>query len=237
MVYDEFLTQLIAKRACRTYFEIGVARGALLSQISAETAIGIDPAFELEVDVTKNKKFLHLNRMTSDQFFAHPGNYSSYEGCIDFAFLDGMHVFEFLLRDFYNTERICHGASLIAIHDCLPLNDAMAEREFSRAVERGEGTPFPWHWTGDVWKIIPILKKYRPDLKIVFVDAQPTGLVFVTNLNPKSDVLRNSYLQIVEEFRSADNDLNAINQLYNSLVMTSTDSVLNEHDHTLYFRI
>ncbi len=33
------------------------------------------------------------------------------------------------------------------------------------------------YWTGDVWKLIPILQRYRPDLQLTLFDAPPSGLV------------------------------------------------------------
>lgn len=41
-----------------------------------------------------------------------------------------MHCFEFLLRDKFNTERFCHQISVMLIHDRLPLNVRMTNREF-----------------------------------------------------------------------------------------------------------
>lgn len=235
--YVEVLSTLGAKRGCRTYLEIGVASGALFARIESDTAIGIDPTFTLSADVTHSKSRVHLYKMTSDLFFSDPRNYSTIEGLVDFAFLDGMHAFEFLLRDFFNTERICHDRSLIALHDCLPLNDAMIQREFWTAAELGRDGPFPNHWTGDVWKVILILRKYRPDLRLVFVDAPPTGLVFATNLDPISQTLRANYLDIVEEFRRMENNIAALDQLYRSLCLTRTDEILSSHDHSLFFRL
>ena len=58
-------------------------------------------------------------------------------------------------------------------------------------------------WTGDVWKILPALKKHRPDL--VAVPRLPAdGLVAITNLDPASTVLADSYFQIVDEFVDLD---------------------------------
>jgi hypothetical protein len=56
------------------------------------------------------------------------------------------------------------------------------------------------NWTGDVWKLIPILRKYRPDLKLTVLDCRPTGLVCVTNLAPGNTELTRNYDAIVAEF-------------------------------------
>lgn len=234
--YQQFLQELTGKRLVHNYLEIGVLTGQLLSKINAKDAYAVDPNFNIEHNVAANKDMVFMFQGTSDQFFsgwAGPVN----GGKLDFAVLDGMHTFEYLLRDFYNTEMNCHAGSLIAMHDCLPLNAAMASRKQQDANELGRHTPHPGWWTGDVWKIIPIIQKFRPDLKIICVDAPPTGLVFVTNLNPQNSVLRDSYREIVDEFRGIPNDDGSIRKLYDSIEIVSTKEILNEFDHSLFFNV
>jgi len=55
-------------------------------------------------------------------------------------------------------------------------------------------------WTGDVWKVLPVLKQYRKDLSITLLDCAPTGLVLVSNLNPESTVLADAYNDIAAGF-------------------------------------
>jgi hypothetical protein len=71
----------------------------------------------------------------------------------------------------------------------LPFNNAITGR-----------VQTPGAWTGDVWKVLPILKKFRPDLKVALFDCPPTGLVACTNLDPNSTVLTEAYDQIIAEF-------------------------------------
>ncbi len=89
-----------------------------------------------------------------------------------------MHQFEFLVRDFYNAEKLCSKNSLIIMHDCLPLNEEMAHRDIITSVEIGKNSKFPNYWTGDVWKIIPILKNTAP----IFVLNTWTALPQVSSL-------------------------------------------------------
>ena len=109
-----------------------------------------------------------------------------------------MHRFEYLLRDFYRTEQGCHRRSVILLHDCIPTNERMAERTH-RIVET-EDALSRQSWTGDVWRILPALKKYRPDLRLVCLDCPPTGLVACINLDPSSNILENAYQDILDEF-------------------------------------
>ena len=51
-----------------------------------------------------------------------------------------------------------------------------------------------------MWKVIALLKEYRPDLAVHTVDVWPTGLGIVRNLDPTSRVLDELYDEIVERF-------------------------------------
>jgi hypothetical protein len=234
-IYTEVMKQLSLKRGVARYLEIGVNEGNLMQHIHAKVAIGVDPEFSFRYNIMPFKGAVHLYQVPSDEFF------STYDtnilgGDIDLAFLDGMHTFEYLLRDFYNTERLCNERSLIVMHDCLPLNEEMTHRNFNQSLAIGMNTTHPLYWTGDVWKIIPILKKYRPDLKLVFLDAPPTGLVCVTNLDKTSNVLSKNYIKIIEEYRTVPSSTEEITKLYGAVALTPTREVLNDFDHSLYFR-
>jgi spore maturation protein CgeB len=85
------------------YLEIGTESGASLA-LSKGLSIAIDPAFQIEADVMGSKSGLILQQCTSDAFFA-SGLLEKLGVKIDLAFLDGMHLFEYLLRDFINTEQ------------------------------------------------------------------------------------------------------------------------------------
>jgi hypothetical protein len=150
--------------------------------------------------VLTGKRTCHFFQMTSDQFFADHDPTLILNGRIDFAFLDGMHWFEFLLRDFFNTERHCNPNSVIALHDCVPLDIYSARRTIRETAYR-EVSRHPEWWAGDVWKVLHILRRHRPDLKVHVFDAPPTGLALITRLDPGNDVLRQNYFQIVEEMQ------------------------------------
>jgi hypothetical protein len=51
-----------------------------------------------------------------------------------------------------------------------------------------------------VWKLIPILQEYRPDLRIEVLDCAPTGLVVVSNLDPRNKALPKAYDQILRRY-------------------------------------
>ena len=134
-----------------------------------------------------------LYKKLSDDFFAAHNLELLLDGSFDLAFIDGLHIYEQVLKDFINLEKIAAPDSIIMIHDCLPLD--------RRTSERQRKTIF---WSGDVWKIIPCLKQERPDLSIFTVPTYPAGLCFVTGLDCHSRLLKNNYDAIVERYSQLD---------------------------------
>jgi hypothetical protein len=76
-------------------------------------------------------------------------------------------------------------------------------------------------WTGDVWKILPILRKYRPDLKVTVLDCRPTGLVLVSNLSPRNTALRRNYDEIVAEWTTVELPDYGIERFYGDFELTA----------------
>jgi hypothetical protein len=117
---------------------------------------------------------------TSDQFFAQAEDEAL--SLTDLAFIDGMHLFEFALRDFMGVEAWGNSRTVVVFDDVLPRNQKEAARE-----------QCPGDWTGDVWKVYNILRLYRPDLELRLVNTFPTGTLAVWNLDPGNQILHDSY--------------------------------------------
>lgn len=188
-ILDKAHTMLQPKR----YIEIGVSTGKSLALARSGTkAIGVDPNAG-----NRTNHFFHspettptLFAMTSNDFFRDVPLASVFgETTFEMAFIDGLHVFEQALMDFIHLESRATKDSVIFIHDCLPVNTIIAERE--------RQTGF---WTGDVWRVIACLKTLRPDLDIITFPASPSGLAMVTGLNPASRVLASQFDTIVAHF-------------------------------------
>jgi hypothetical protein len=208
MTRHEFLRRLHAIARPSTYLEIGVNDGRSLA-LSHTTSIAVDPEFKITVPIRCD---LHLVKATSDDFFARPdplahyrsgrnplrnmqrgrpllGHYRGGPPTIDLAFIDGMHHFEFALRDFMNVERHARGSSVIVLDDMLP-------RDVDEAA-RDRHTKF---WAGDVFKLQLVLRRYRPALITFAVDTAPTGLLVVLGADPTSPVLAEHHDEIVREW-------------------------------------
>jgi hypothetical protein len=150
-------------------------------------AIGIDPVPMLPRPAASNAEIF---AMTSDDFFA-KCDVREVLGSrdLDLAFIDGMHLFEYVVRDFANVERCATPDTVVVLHDCLPIDAPSAARDRTTAL-----------WTGDVWKAVLVLRRYRPDLRLTVIDAPPSGLVIVRGLDPASTVLNDSVESILEEY-------------------------------------
>ena len=195
--YREFIKLTTLAKPAERYLEIGVHNGSSLTMVDCK-AIGVDPEFVLQFNPVGKKPALHLFQTTSDDYFATQDTRTLLGGDVDVAFLDGMHLFEYLLRDFINTEKLCAPDSLILLDDCLPVNIEMTERD--RRPEQRKDQEIAGWWTGDVWKVVIALREYRPDLILTCVDVQPTGSIVVTNLDSSSTVLSDAYDEIVGRF-------------------------------------
>ena len=193
--YMAFMRQLHDFLKPATYLEIGVFQGRSLALVGPGTlAIGVDPEPRIDTPIPPNARVV---AKTSDDFFAANDVLAELGGRpLALGFIDGMHRFEFALRDFINMERICAADSTILIHDCYPLNRASATRDWQAQF-----------WSGDVWRLILILKKYRPKLQVHTLALAPTGLGMVRGLDPQSTLLADRYESIVAEFMEVDYDV------------------------------
>jgi hypothetical protein len=208
--YLDFLHGLHSQTLFDWYLEIGCRKGESFAPVRSKT-IAVDPFFRAEINIIGKKPALHVFQATSDAFFA--SGYLQRNGIrLGVSFLDGMHLFEFLLRDFMNTEAASDEKGVIMMHDLVPRNLAMTTRDLSAI--RGA-------WTGDVWKLLPILQRFRPDLTLTMLDLHPTGLLCVTGLAPGNRVLQDNYDDIVAEFTALDIESFGVERYFASFAYTS----------------
>jgi len=172
----------------RTYVEVGIGTGKSLGlALPGTIAVGIDPEPNIRFAIDKSAQVF---AEASDDFFERHDLRQVLRGNdLDLAFVDGMHLFEYALRDFLHLERFCHAESTILFHDCKPFD---AETSARVQVQN--------RWTGDVWKVLLCLKEYRPDLRIATVDVPPTGLAIVRGLDNSSTVLADQYDEICARY-------------------------------------
>ena len=190
MFYLDFLARLHRLLAPRTYLEFGIRNGWSLA-VAQCRSVGIDPAFAIDTEIQAP---VSLIRRTGDDYFASLDESGPFDGKpIDLGFIDGMHLFEFALRDFINTERYSAWSSVAIFDDVCPPDATAAARERVSTL-----------WTGDLFKIEPALKRHRPDLVLLTVHTQPTGLLLAFGLDPQNRVLTDSYDELVSAYVTPD---------------------------------
>ena len=156
----QIVQEIIQKKNFKSYLEIGCFDDELFNHINCQFKIGVDPVSGGTI------------RMTSDQFFK-DNNYS-----FDCIFIDGLHTYEQVRKDVYNSINYLNLDGTIFIHDCLP------KSFLHQAVPRSRSI-----WNGDVWKIIVELRtKEDFDTCTCFID-QGVGIIKIrrnSNLNFKN---------------------------------------------------
>lgn len=174
----------------QAYLEIGIDKGHTLA-MSRCRSVGVDPGYNLVSELDGDYA---LVRSSSDEYFGREDPLSLTGGRpFDFTFVDGLHLFEFALRDFAGAERLGTERTFHLIDDVLPRNVDEAARD------RHTGA-----WAGDVFRIIPALREYRPDLFVLPITTTPTGMLVVFGADPASTVLRDSYDEIMAKYRRPD---------------------------------
>ncbi|HET9780088.1 MAG TPA: class I SAM-dependent methyltransferase [Propionibacteriaceae bacterium] len=174
-----FLQMLHEKTRPRTYLEIGIRTGNSLA-LSRTRSIGVDPFFTIDKQIHCD---VQLVRATSDDFFAGDEPLAHFAGVpVDLAFIDGMHLSEFALRDFINIEPLMADTGVVVFDDVLPRNGLEAARD--RKTES---------WAGDVYKVIEMLRRRRPDLVVLLVNTANTGTAVVLGVDQASTILKDAY--------------------------------------------
>ena len=186
----DLLRGLHAALAPRTYLEIGVNEGSSLS-LSRTRTVAVDPEFAVRRPLHCD---LYLVQAKSDDFFARPDALQHLDGVpVDLAFIDGMHLSEFALRDFVNVERHLAPTGVAVFDDVLPRNGLEAARV------RRTGA-----WAGDVYKAVEVIARSRPDLVVVLINTWPTGTAVIVGADAGSPVLGEAYASEVPYLERAD---------------------------------
>ena len=125
----DLIQHIINKYNYTSYLEIGCDKDQSFSKIKINKKIGVDPISGGTI------------RDTSDNFFINN------KDKFDIIFIDGLHHYEQVIKDIYNSLDILNDNGHILIHDCLPRTIA------HQAIPRYRGS-----WNGDVWKSIVELR-------------------------------------------------------------------------------
>ncbi len=125
-----------------SYLEIGTASNQTFNAIPIINKTGVDP------DMGGNI------RLTSDDFF------KSQNKNFDLIFIDGLHTYEQVKKDFINSLAVIKDGGVIVLDDMIPRN--WKEQQTPRVQSK---------WTGDVWKLLFDLNKLDGiNYKIILID-------------------------------------------------------------------
>ena len=190
MSRHEFLEGLHEKTRPRTYLEIGIRTGTSLA-LSRTRSIAVDPSFKIDKPIHCD---IQVVKATSDSFFAGDAPLAHFDGVpVDLAFIDGMHLSEFALRDFINIEPWMADSGVVVFDDVLPRNALEAARD--RKTES---------WTGDVYKVLEILRRRRPDLVVLLVNTAPTGTALVVGVDQASTIVKDAFPEEEQDLQRPD---------------------------------
>src|SRR5215207_5004526 len=169
-------------------------KGVSLHQALPDTPriIGIDPTPNVLPVIAQQPPAANaqIYELTSDEFFERYDLTELLGGPVVLAFIDGLHLFEQVLRDFVNLERYSDDRTVVLLHDCIPFSAETASRERT--------TDF---YSGDVWKASLALRRHRPELKMVIVRTAPTGLCLMTGLDSSNRQLEKELPEIERSYR------------------------------------
>jgi hypothetical protein len=119
------VNNIVDRKKYETYLEIGCDKNILFNSVKIKKKIGIDPVSGGNI------------RMSSDNFF------KNNQDKFDLIFIDGLHQYEQVKRDVYNSLKFLNDNGVILLHDCMPSS-------FMRQASKRSSNI----WNGDVWKNI-----------------------------------------------------------------------------------
>ena len=200
----------------RGYLEVGISGGDSLALTDPGTrCVAIDP----DPKLIGGAPHMRIARMTSDAYFEEHDLAEDLDGSsLDLVFIDGMHLFEYALRDFGNAEVYANERTVFVVHDCDPVDAVVSSRE--RTIAK---------WTGDVWKLAFCLAEHRPELTMSVLDVAPSGLLVVTGVTPGSRALLEISPDVVEEYVSFGYDYYEAHRKLTDGLVRSFPEVVKRH--------
>ena len=180
------IEKLMRFKNLKNYLEIGVFNGHIFFRIKSPFKIAVDPEFRFDFMRKLGKIILNpsnLNnkyfRKTADDFFAQDAATVIGNKKIQISLIDGMHEYEYALRDIENTLKYLSDDGVIVVHDCNALT-----KEANVSFADWKARNFSGTWNGDVWKTIVHLRSLRPDIDAFVLDTDH-GLGIITKRKPE----------------------------------------------------
>jgi Methyltransferase domain len=181
----EIIQMLMKQKKRNNYLEIGVFNGHIFFRIRSTFKLAVDPDFRFDQIRKTGKAILNpynfynqYFQKTSDDFFSQDAPAVLADKKIDIALVDGMHEYQFALRDVENILNYMDDDGVIIMHDCNPQT-----KEAASTFAEWKANSFAGIWNGDVWKSVVHLRSLRNDINVFVLDCDH-GLGIVTRKKP-----------------------------------------------------
>ena len=164
--YTSFIiNKLIQNNSYKNYLEIGISSGNTFREVICETKHGVDPndGDPSKPDVPSFITYPY----TSDEFFEH-----HIEQNYDIVFIDGLHHYDQVVRDIYNSITHLNTGGIILLHDTKPYSELMQRNP------QPEEVSIDGIWTGDVWKAVAKFRSVEINYTCETIDFD-LGLSFI----------------------------------------------------------
>ena len=194
---------LAAGLRAQKYLEVGVDKGLTFADVKIKERTAVDPQFKFDPTpfVNENTEF---HEQTSDHFFSE----IEIETIFDLLFIDGLHQFEQVVRDFSNAIIHSHPRSVIILDDTKPndIYSASPLPEETLKFRRLTGSQ-DTSWHGDVYKVVFYIHDFWPALnyRTIVGSGNPQTLVWRSKnfnrkplLNNLESISRISYYQLMK---------------------------------------
>ena len=183
----KLIKYILSKKQSKNYLEIGVFSGHTFFKIKTTFKIAVDPEFQFgffrkltKTIINPYNRFNKYFSKTSDRFFSEDAASVFEFKKIDVVLIDGMHEYNFALRDVENSLKYLDEDGIIIMHDC----NAVTE-DTSSSFEEWKSKGMIGSWNGDLWKTIMHLRSLRNDINVFVLDCDH-GLGIVTKRKPEN---------------------------------------------------
>ena len=183
---EQVILQLMREKNLKNYLEIGVFNGHIFFRVKSNFKVAVDPFFRFNTGRKILKTIINPSNLnnqyfekTADDFFAQDAARVIGNRKLEISLIDGMHEYEYALRDAENVLKYLSGNGVIVMHDCNALT-----REANVSFAEWKARNFEGTWNGDVWKTIMHLRT-RTDLNVFVLDCDH-GLGVITRGKPES---------------------------------------------------
>ena len=207
MERTQLIQTLMEQKGFKNYLEIGVSNGHVFFKVKGTFKVAVDPEFKFNIFRKIGKAIVNTDNLfnkyfskTSDDFFALDAPQLFAQKKVEIALIDGMHEYEFALRDVENVLNYLENDGIIIMHDCNP-----KVKKSASTYKEWETNGMDYEWNGDVWKTILHLRTFRNDIDVFVLDTDH-GLGIIAKR--KSENSLNYSLQEIISFTYEDFDAN-----------------------------